>query len=336
LPLYRNLRAMVRTSSGIPATIPAGAIVMFDAAVPSGWTRYSVQDGYFVRGGLGGELGDTGGSNTDSHTFNPDDLVKNTFFQGVTTTTPTTAVAKKDHTHTSANNVSTGLGDNRPPFITVILGKANAVTAVPSGMVGMFDANPGGNWKVMSNVGGDFYQRYIVAGASYGATGGSSVHSYDDATYTTGAVAGGTTNATTGSQAQVGSGTHTHNVTFSFSSATYLPKYNDVIIAKYLNGNSGGGSVASEVLNTGRDGARWDALAWDKTTPAGTSITFEVRARDASFLKTDTSPSWTAVGGTSPVTTGLPAGRYKQWRATLSTTDVSQTPILSEVRLYYA
>jgi hypothetical protein len=95
------------------------------------------------------------------------------------------------------------------------------------------------------------------------------------------------------------------------------------------------GTIASQVLNTGVAGARWDALFWDETLESGTNITFQVRARNTSFAKDAASPSWTLVGGTSPVTSGLPSGRYMQWRATLTTSDTSKTPTLHEVRVYH-
>jgi len=95
------------------------------------------------------------------------------------------------------------------------------------------------------------------------------------------------------------------------------------------------GTLASQVLDTGVAATRWDALFWDKTLPASTGITFEVRASASSFLKGDASPSWTSVGGTSPILSGLPSGRYVQWRATLTTSNSANTPTLSEVRVYY-
>ncbi len=94
-------------------------------------------------------------------------------------------------------------------------------------------------------------------------------------------------------------------------------------------------TVSSAVLDTGIVGDRWDALIWDETLPNKTDITFEVRASDTPFGAGDGAPSWTAVGGTSPISSGLPAGRYKQWRATLTTTSTNQTPRLLEVRLYH-
>ena len=95
------------------------------------------------------------------------------------------------------------------------------------------------------------------------------------------------------------------------------------------------GTIASQVKDTAVTGARWDALEWDRSLVGGTSITFEVRASGTSFIKDNTTLSWTSVGGTSPVYAGLPGGRFFQWRATLTSPDTSQTPVLSEVRAYY-
>lgn len=96
------------------------------------------------------------------------------------------------------------------------------------------------------------------------------------------------------------------------------------------------GTIASQVLDTGISGATWNALFWDETTPASTNITFEVRASNTSFLPdSGEPPSWVSVGGTSPVTSGLPSGRYMQWRATLTTSDTSETPTLQEVTIDY-
>ena len=95
------------------------------------------------------------------------------------------------------------------------------------------------------------------------------------------------------------------------------------------------GTVASQVLDAGIPGAVWDGLFWDETLESNTDITFEVRASDTLFNAGDANPPWNDVGGTSPVVSGLPSGRYIQWRAVLATSDEFNTPTLSEVRLYY-
>jgi len=203
-------------------------------------------------------------------------------------------------------------------------------------MIAMFDASPTGNWSVLSNSGGDFYQKLMIGGSSYGATGGSeSSHSHGDLTITllapSATLANGKNNGTT-----VANPTHTHTTSVTgFSTVTNMPPYINVIFAKALYASSG--TIASQVLDTSVTGSRWDALFWDSALPAGTGISFEVRASDTDFDKAVVSPpSWTSVGGISPVMTGLPSGRYKQWQATL-TPDGSRTstPTLQEVRVYY-
>jgi len=95
------------------------------------------------------------------------------------------------------------------------------------------------------------------------------------------------------------------------------------------------GTIASQVLDTGVPGAIWDALFWDETLQSNTDITFEVRASDTYFEKDATEPSWIGLGtADSPILSGLPSGQYKQWRATLNTSDTSETPILHEVRVW--
>jgi len=102
-----------------------------------------------------------------------------------------------------------------------------------------------------------------------------------------------------------------------------------------LAANCTSGTIASRVLDTGIPGTRWDALFWDETLPISTNVTFEVRASDALFGANETSPSWASPEAASPIISGLPSGRYKQWKATLSTSDISRTPVLSDVRVYY-
>ena len=107
----------------------------------------------------------------------------------------------------------------------------------------------------------------------------------------------------------------------------------------YVAGSSGYmplGTIASPVFDTGNTGARWDSLFWDSTLVTGTNVTFEVRASNTLFNKSDPSPAWQQSGWPSPVNSGLPSGRYFQWRASLSTSDTAKTPILTEVRVWYS
>jgi subtilisin len=96
------------------------------------------------------------------------------------------------------------------------------------------------------------------------------------------------------------------------------------------------GTIASDVFDTGTAGETWQTMSWDETLHANTDITFEVRASDTLFTKDASSPAWTSVGGTSPVTSGLPTGRYMQWRATLTTSNNFYTPVLHSVTIGYS
>jgi hypothetical protein len=119
----------------------------------------------------------------------------------------------------------------------------------------------------------------------------------------------------------------------STSAEAYIK--NARIIAIPIKAYYSSGTIASQVLDTGATGATWNQLSWSETLQTSTDITFEVRTLDTSFAKDAGTPSWISVGGTSPVTSGLPSGRYMQWRATLSTSDTSKTPTLHDVTVTY-
>ena len=129
-------------------------------------------------------------------------------------------------------------------------------------------------------------------------------------------------------------GPHTIKL-YLYTDNTSRTACNSIFELYRTNTYAAAGTIASQVLDTGIAGAKWDALFWDETLPSNTDVTFEVRASDTAFTKDAATPSWTFAGGTSPVTSGLPAGRYLQWRATLTTSDTSKTPTLHEVTIEY-
>ncbi|HEY93891.1 MAG TPA: signal peptidase I [Dehalococcoidia bacterium] len=93
--------------------------------------------------------------------------------------------------------------------------------------------------------------------------------------------------------------------------------------------------VTSIVYDTTIPGATLDYLSWNETLQANTDIIFEVRASDTPFAEDDAKPAWTPVGQTSPVTSGLPSGRYIQWKAIVTSSDTTETPPLDEVILEF-
>ncbi len=90
------------------------------------------------------------------------------------------------------------------------------------------------------------------------------------------------------------------------------------------------GSLVSSILDT-QGNTDWDYLDWNATTPANTSVSFQVRASDeytnmGIWSDTLTSPS---------VLIGLlnDGDRYVQYRAILSTSDPDTTSILNDITI---
>ena len=93
------------------------------------------------------------------------------------------------------------------------------------------------------------------------------------------------------------------------------------------------GTFTSRVFDAGDNRATWRTLSAAADTPPGTGVTFEVRTGttptpDASWS------DWQPVGSGGSI--GGPIGRrYLQYRATLTTSDTSTTPIVEDVTLGY-
>lgn len=123
----------------------------------------------------------------------------------------------------------------------------------------------------------------------------------------------------------------------SWSAATSAPgtvRAGGALASGYML-NARSGTLTSVVVDTTDVGTTVQGLFWTEGLRAGTDITFEMRASDTLVSGAPNGP-WINLGGTSPVTSGLPSGRYLQWRATLTTTNNHLTPVLREVRAYYA
>jgi hypothetical protein len=109
----------------------------------------------------------------------------------------------------------------------------------------------------------------------------------------------------------------------------------DVLLSRNGNKYRTPGTMTSQVLDTGRAGTKIDLLNWSQILPPSTSITFEIRASDTQFSSNNKVIPWTLLGGTSPVSAGLPKGQYIQWRATLTTSNTSVSPDLQQVEVWY-
>ena len=126
--------------------IPSGAISIFDAACPAGWTRVSAFDGKFIRGAA--SYGGTGGADTHTHTIaslaaHTHAIASHTHGFGTTGLNSTTdslytgsginLVQAHPHTGSGAGGANTGTlgaasptaaaGSSLPVYITVIFCK---------------------------------------------------------------------------------------------------------------------------------------------------------------------------------------------------------------------
>jgi|GEM_PF-2105705 hypothetical protein len=78
---------------------------------------------------------------------------------------------------------------------------------------------------------------------------------------------------------------------------------------------------------------------WDGNAGGSTNIDFYIRASNTSFNISDPSPPWIYIGDSGSTSYDLSSlnitGRYVQWRAVLTTSDTTKTPVLDEVTVGY-
>ncbi len=234
LPSYRQLRVIQYTASaGEPASIPTGAIGVFDVAsssLPAGWNRYAAQDGYYVRGE--DTPGTTGGSNTHTH------AITGTTGAAAGTNTRTrgtpTQVAGSSATHTHTVSTTTPSLNNEPPYIEVVFAKLTATATAPNNLITMWTEDVPGGWLDVSTANGAaFNQRFPKGAATYGATGGANTHVHGNMTGIVSSAPSATTNGVQASPGFGADGTHTHSVSVSsFSTTSQLPPYLTVVFGK--------------------------------------------------------------------------------------------------------
>lgn len=177
---------------------------------------------------------------------------------------------------------------------------------------------------------------YVVGGDTPGdAPGGTTqsdmVYAFDPATATVAAVPGlKLPHGLSGAAFAV----HRENrKLYLFGGHTKSGTLSDAVLELYPHVKQG--TLRGPVIDTGGSGSSWVELSWDAKTPQGTTVALSVRAADTVFARDASAPAWTTVTKASPVATGLPAGRYLQWRASLSTSSSAVTPVLERVDVTY-
>ncbi|MDB9944391.1 hypothetical protein OAD26_00120, partial [bacterium] len=356
-PLYRNLLYIqYTTAAGDPTTIPAGAIGIFDVAsssLPTDWTRFEAQDGYYVRGE--GTSGGTGGSNTHTHslTGTTGAAAGTTYRAQGGTTVPG---ASAGHTHTI--NSSTVEINSEPPYIEVLLAELGTDSSViPNGLIAMWTDEVPTSWEDISSESGDpFNERFIKASTTYGTTGGSVTHTHADVNDITTSAPSATSQSRTGTAGAAGAHVHLVDVT-NFSTSNNLPPAKSIVFGKrqgntivftqldyrwYVNEDSQtptdpwptGGTNLEEnewitaTSTTVADGdvvrLRISALVENATTSSSTAVRLQYAAgSDCSAVG-----SWTNVGAStsSVIWRGYDNGSVTD-HSTLSSTTLSSTTV---------
>ncbi len=229
LPVYRQLNIIRHNNSGNPSSIPAGAIAIFDSTVPSGWTQYSSQNGYYPYGE--NTAGTTGGSNTHTHAITGTTSGSVGDARSRNTAGAQDNVSSNGHTH-DASGTSLN-ASNEPPYIEVIFGQLDSDASPTFGMYAMWDDDPTTEWLIKSAGGGPLNQRFFKGSSSYGTTGGNITHNHNDVSYLSGTPSAPTTTSRTGGTPSASDDLHTHTVNVTgFSADSNVPPYKDVIIAK--------------------------------------------------------------------------------------------------------
>jgi len=266
LPSYRNLVIIQYNSAGEPTSIPTNAIAVFDATVPSGWTRYAAQDGYYTRGESAANRGTTGGSNTHTHTITGTTAGA----AGATNdnTGGATSIANTGHTHTISS--ATASNSSEPPYIEVILGQLNATSTLPNNVITMWTDTPPTDWNTVSGASGAFENKFFKANTTYGTTGGASTHTPANVTGITTSVPNNTTNrGGAGNARSTGAHTHTVDVT-GFGSGSLLPQYRSTIFGKRAGGQPPAAPSVTALFDSEKTGTSTPSFIFKTDDPVGT------------------------------------------------------------------
>ncbi len=243
-PASRTIR-LIRYDSGIPATIPNGAIVMFDDSpgMPgSGWTRLSAYDGKVLK------VHTTAGTNAGADTHNHSGITwsgslganatTGAICGGILFCSGSPSAKTTNHSHTAPGSTTSTTDSAIPPYVQPVLAKANADTTTSTvGITAMFDGSPGDLWTSRSESGGTYYRKFLRPNSTFSGTGGGQAYHTHTATGVSGAASGGT-NRSSGGGSGGASSTHTHDVLATFyagNSDTLYTGNNDYFLPQYFN-----------------------------------------------------------------------------------------------------
>ncbi len=246
LPAYRELSVIQYNSAGSPPVIPAGAIALFDASVPTGWTQYAAQDGRYARGASTSTIGTTAGSHTHSHTLTGNLLGTANF---TTSAAGDTLVNTASAAHTHSINSTTAVESNEPPYREAVFGKLNATSTPTDAMIAMWTDEAPLGWGMLSGPSDPFQNRFVKASTTYGGQGGAATTTHANVNGIISGVPSGTQTrdlVTIDNTVTTDAHVHSVNVT-TFSAPVTLPPYRTVVFAKR---DVGGATPSAPTVHT--------------------------------------------------------------------------------------
>lgn len=269
-PPYQDLKFIIGPAIG---SWPQNVIAPFrTTTIPTGWTSYSAMTGNYLRGENNNS---TGGSTTHTHTANA--LTSGASVGTVVSRSGSgVSLADAGHTHTIGGDTLTA-DNNDPSFVTVAFYRHTNTAAVVPDALGFFDysAVPG-NWTTLSNAAP--YQNNLLKGAtsSLESTGGRATHNHGGSITMTSSGPNSSSNRNNSTTAITGgSSTHTHNVTYTISSASTMPAYRDMVVAKFDQPPDSPTTLVQKKATAGTTLATGD---W--TNESGSAVTFTAAVSD--------------------------------------------------------
>ena len=251
VPAFRTLQLMeYMPSSGacLPSSIPAGAIALFNSTtLPTKFVAYNADNGKTLRVDStvhsgGGDTVTNTVSNISGLSVDPnaatDETNRATFILGNNMNTSPAAT----HTHgpPSPNYFTTTPVSSLPPYVQPVMGQATAdIPTLSINIVALFDADPGPSWSILSNPGGQYYQKFVRPGTDVNLSSqGSDTHTAPSKTVVSGPATPADTTikgANIGLTFNLATVDHTHNITFDFGSVSNIPPYVNFVIAQKVS-----------------------------------------------------------------------------------------------------
>jgi hypothetical protein len=114
--------------------------------------------------------------------------------------------------------------------------------------------------------------------------------------------------------------------------STWTETTHDLYFKTFVEAYSPSGNLVSSVFNSTFSPADWRLIRWNADIPTGTSLTIQTRTGNTS-TPDGTWSSFTNQTNNTDVTS--PNSKYIQYKAILTTADVSKTPVLYDITIWY-